>query len=82
MNMNDSDIPERIAAARREAEALKDRIKQRKEALADSTCSSIFFLIFLWGVWGRRKKQKRGRYIRECICGKRHRSGTCNHTSI
>lgn len=38
MNSNDSDIPERIAAARREAEALKDRIKQRKEALADSTC--------------------------------------------
>lgn len=37
-NTNDSDIPERIAAARREAEALKERIKQRKEALADSTC--------------------------------------------
>lgn len=41
MNMNDSDIPERIAAARREAEALKDRIKQRKEALADATCKLI-----------------------------------------
>lgn len=37
-NNNDSDIPERIAAARREAEALKERIKQRKEALADTTC--------------------------------------------
>lgn len=37
-NTNESDIPERIAAARREAEALKERIKQRKEALADTTC--------------------------------------------
>lgn len=36
---NDSDIQERIASARREAEALKERIKQRKEALADSTCN-------------------------------------------
>lgn len=35
---DNSDIPERIAAARREAEALKERIKQRKEALADTTC--------------------------------------------
>ncbi|KAI8143283.1 guanine nucleotide-binding protein subunit beta [Fennellomyces sp. T-0311] len=41
MNMTDSDIPERIAAARREAEALKDRIKQRKEALADSTLKEM-----------------------------------------
>ncbi|KAJ8659378.1 guanine nucleotide-binding protein subunit beta [Lichtheimia ornata] len=41
MNMNDSDIPERIAAARREAEALKDRIKQRKEALADATLQEM-----------------------------------------
>lgn len=39
---NDSDIPERIAAARREAEALKERIKQRKEALADTTCKFSF----------------------------------------
>jgi guanine nucleotide-binding protein G(I)/G(S)/G(T) subunit beta-1 len=37
-NNDNSDIPERIAAARREAEALKERIKQRKEALADTTC--------------------------------------------
>lgn len=40
---NDSDIPERIAAARREAEALKERIKQRKEALADTTCKFFCF---------------------------------------
>jgi guanine nucleotide-binding protein G(I)/G(S)/G(T) subunit beta-1 len=37
---NDSDILERCAAARREAEALKERIKQRKEALADTSCKS------------------------------------------
>lgn len=43
---NDSDIPERIAAARREAEALKERIKQRKEALADTTCKFFFFFFF------------------------------------
>ncbi|SAM09744.1 hypothetical protein [Absidia glauca] len=38
---NDSDIQERIAMARREAEALKERIKQRKEALADSTLQEM-----------------------------------------
>lgn len=31
------DISERIAAARRDADLLKERIKQRKEALADTT---------------------------------------------
>ncbi|CAO3622743.1 unnamed protein product [Cunninghamella blakesleeana] len=41
MNNNDTDIQERIAAARREAEALKERIKQRKEALADSTLQEM-----------------------------------------
>lgn len=35
---NNSDIAERIAAARREAESLKEKIKQRKDALADTTC--------------------------------------------
>ncbi|KAI9024939.1 guanine nucleotide-binding protein subunit beta [Phycomyces nitens] len=40
--MNDeSDIPERIAAAKREAEALKERIKQRKEALADTNLQEM-----------------------------------------
>jgi guanine nucleotide-binding protein G(I)/G(S)/G(T) subunit beta-1 len=32
------DIAERINAARKEAEALKEKIKQKKEALADTTC--------------------------------------------
>lgn len=35
---NQDDISERIAAARRDADLLKERIKQRKEALADTTC--------------------------------------------
>ncbi|MBM6388179.1 MAG: hypothetical protein JSY10_30280 [Paenibacillus sp.] len=34
---NQDDISERIAAARRDADLLKERIKQRKEALADTT---------------------------------------------
>ena len=32
-----SDISERIAAARREAEQLKERIKAQREAVADTT---------------------------------------------
>lgn len=34
---NQDDISERIVAARRDADLLKERIKQRKEALADTT---------------------------------------------
>ncbi|CAM0139229.1 hypothetical protein NQZ79_g8368 [Umbelopsis isabellina] len=34
---NNSDIAERIATARREAESLKEKIKQKKDALADTT---------------------------------------------
>lgn len=33
-----TDLQERIAAARREADGLKDQIRQRKEKLADTTC--------------------------------------------
>jgi guanine nucleotide-binding protein G(I)/G(S)/G(T) subunit beta-1 len=33
-----SDIQERIAVARREAEGLKAKIKDKKEALADADC--------------------------------------------
>jgi guanine nucleotide-binding protein G(I)/G(S)/G(T) subunit beta-1 len=32
-----ADIGERIAAVRKEAEVLKDRIKQKRDALADTT---------------------------------------------
>ncbi|KAI7859807.1 guanine nucleotide-binding protein subunit beta [Circinella umbellata] len=37
----DSEIAGKIAAARREAEALKERIKQRKDALGDSTLQEM-----------------------------------------
>lgn len=33
------DIAERIANVRREAEALKEKIKQKRDALADTTCN-------------------------------------------
>ena len=32
-----ADIAEKIAVARKEAEALKDKIKQKRDALADTT---------------------------------------------
>ncbi|KAJ3355147.1 guanine nucleotide-binding protein subunit beta 1, partial [Allomyces javanicus] len=35
------DIAERINAARKEAEALKDKIKQKKDALADTTLKTV-----------------------------------------
>lgn len=37
MSSSITDIAERTAAARREAEQLKDKIKQRKENLSDTT---------------------------------------------
>lgn len=42
MQYQQDDISERIAAARRDADLLKERIKQRKEALADTTCKCLF----------------------------------------
>jgi hypothetical protein len=35
-------IQQRIQIARRDAEALKDRIKRKKDELADTTCKCIF----------------------------------------
>jgi hypothetical protein len=49
MSTNNSDIAERIAAARHEAESLKEKIKQKKDALADTTrefFSFVYSLIF------------------------------------
>lgn len=43
---NQDDISERIAAARRDADLLKERIKQRKEALADTT-RKVFSLFII-----------------------------------
>jgi len=34
-------MQQRIQIARRDAEALKDRIKRKKDELADTTCKSI-----------------------------------------
>lgn len=42
MSSSTSDIAERTAAARREAEQLKDKIKQKKERLADTTRKYTF----------------------------------------
>jgi hypothetical protein len=37
---NQGDIQERMAAARREAEQLKEKIRARRDASADTTCES------------------------------------------
>lgn len=34
-----SDIAERIAAARKEAETLKEKIKMKRDSLADTSCT-------------------------------------------
>ena len=40
--MDGSDqMQQRIAIARRDAEALKDRIRRRKDELADTTCENL-----------------------------------------
>ena len=38
----DDSIQHRIQIARRDAEALKDRIKRKKDELADTTCKLTF----------------------------------------
>ena len=38
---NAESIQQKIQLARRDAEALKDRIKRKKDELADTTCESI-----------------------------------------
>lgn len=35
------EMQQKIATARRDAETLKDRIKRKKEELADTTCESL-----------------------------------------
>jgi hypothetical protein len=42
MSQNQGDIQERIAAARREAESLKEKIRAKKETSADTSCMSSF----------------------------------------
>jgi guanine nucleotide-binding protein G(I)/G(S)/G(T) subunit beta-1 len=43
MSQQQGDIQERIAAARREAESLKEKIRAKKESSADTSCKSIIF---------------------------------------
>jgi guanine nucleotide-binding protein G(I)/G(S)/G(T) subunit beta-1 len=40
-DMNADQMQAKIAAARREAEGLKDRIKRKKDDLADTSCMLI-----------------------------------------
>lgn len=37
-----TDIQDKIAAARREAESLKERIKRKKDDLADADCTYLY----------------------------------------
>lgn len=48
MSDDHDDLAERIAAARREAELLKDRIKQRRHALADTTRNDHHIHIYIY----------------------------------
>lgn len=43
MSQAQGDIQERIAAARREAESLKEKIRAKKESSADTSCKAIGF---------------------------------------
>lgn len=40
--MSGEQMQAKIAAARRDAEGLKDKIKRKKDELADTSCESIF----------------------------------------
>lgn len=42
MSQNQADIQERIAAARREAESLKEKIRAKRESSADTSRQSIY----------------------------------------
>jgi hypothetical protein len=41
-DMSGEQMQAKITAARREAEGLKDKIKRRKDELADTTCKNFF----------------------------------------
>ena len=50
MNNTRDSYNDRISAARREAETLKEAVKKRKEELADGSCKYfIFILLFFLG---------------------------------
>ncbi len=47
-DMTSEQMQTKIAAARREAEGLKDRIKRKKDDLADTSCMSMLSLLVLY----------------------------------
>ena len=47
-DMNSEQMQAKIAAARREAEGLKDRIKRKKDDLADTSCKMKYLWILLY----------------------------------
>src|ERR1700749_4973118 len=47
MSANQGDIQERIAAARREAESLKEKIRAKKESSADTSCPYLLSFLCL-----------------------------------
>lgn len=49
MSQNQGDIQERIAAARREAESLKEKIRAKKESSADTSCKFLTRFLILMG---------------------------------
>jgi len=42
-----NDIADRIAAARKEAETLKEKIKMKKDALADTACMYLSYIEYI-----------------------------------
>lgn len=47
MSQAQSDVQERIAAARREADSLKERIRAKRESSADTSRQYSYHLLFL-----------------------------------
>lgn len=41
-NIPNNEVSERIVAARKDAEQLKEKIKQKRDQLADTTCNYLF----------------------------------------
>ena len=48
MSTAPADIQEKIAAARREAETLKEKIRSRRDQLADTSCACTIPLSYDW----------------------------------
>lgn len=44
-SITDNEIAERIITARKDAESLKERIRQKRDHLSDTTCKDYFFVL-------------------------------------